>query len=335
MPGRRLFVAFGALFAAPLPACLHISAPPAQTDDNAKSTARATESTPTPQAPKILFAELPRVPGTVFPTRPTNSNPPRDPSVQKPPNPSVNGQSSGTPVSPVAVSPEPGPFPIAQSTLPPEPPLLAAVRAYTENHPDRAIEIIRTLPKQNQDVVLALLPVLARGAGPDLTNDPATVGVLVDQLHSAAARLEPMAALRIEKMAFCKDVTSFGRFVPWPDNQPYKPNAQAKLYLEVRNLGSQMAGDGYVTHVQAAIEVRDAPGRLVEQIDPVDWRRRVPVVRFDKRLDSRSPLHDFHILYEFSVPPAPGVYTITVELRDATGRRTVKTPPAQFCVAGP
>ena len=36
-----------------------------------------------------------------------------------------------------------------------------------------------------------------------------------------------------------------------------------------------------------------------------------------------------------SAPPAPGVYTISAELRDAATGRTVRTPPAQFCVAGP
>jgi hypothetical protein len=29
------------------------------------------------------------------------------------------------------------------------------------------------------------------------------------------------------------------------------------------------------------------------------------------------------------------VYTISAELRDAATGRTVRTPPAQFCVAGP
>ena len=159
--------------------------------------------------------------------------------------------------------------------------------------------------------------------------------MLVDQLYAAAARLEPCAALRIEKISFCKDVSGFGRFVPWPDNQPYKPNAQAQLYLEVRNLGSEPTNDGFMTQVHATVEVRDAYEKLVPQIDPDDWRRRVPVVSFEKRLASRSPLHDFHVLYIFSVPATAGVYTVRVELRDSTGRRRVKTPPVTFCVAGP
>lgn len=325
MPGRRPLVALVALFVVPLPACLHVGAPVAS-DAPPDGSPKVAAATP----PRILFAELPRVPGTVVPTKPTNPDPPAN-TAHKPPNPPKPADA----VRP-ATNTEPGPFPVL--TPPPTPveaPLLGAVRAYTENRPEKAIEIIRTMNPPNQDLVLALLPVLARAVSADLNNDPATVGALVEQLHSAAGRLEPRAALRIEKTAFCKDVSGFGRFVPWPDNQPYRPNAQAQLYLEVRNLGSQPAGDGFVTSVQAAVEVRDAHQKLVEQIDPDDWKRRVPVVKFEKRLGSRSPLHDFHVLYLFSVPAAPGVYTVTVELRDATGRRTVKTPPAQFCVAGP
>ena len=326
MPGRRPLVALVALFVVPLPACLHVGAPVAS-DAPPDGSPKVAAATP----PRILFAELLRVPGTVVPTKPANPDPPANTTAQKPTNPPKSADA----VRPVTNT-EPGPFPVL--TPPPTPveaPLLGAVRAYTEGRPEKAIEIIRTMNPQNQDLVLALLPVLARAVSADLNNDPATVGALVDQLHSAAGRLEPRAALRIEKTAFCKDVSGFGRFVPWPDNQPYRPNAQAQLYLEVRNLGSQPAGDEFVTSVQAAGEVRDAYGKLVEQIDKEDYKRRVPVVKYEKKVSSQSPLHDLHVLYIFSVPAAPGVYTVTVELRDATGRRTVKTPPAQFCVAGP
>lgn len=334
MPGRRPFSAFVALFVVPLPACLHVSAPTPSTTPpaDAKTVARATES---PQPPRLEFAVLPRVPGTVVPKPGATPNPlPPNTTAQKP-NVSPNGPTKpADPLRPPSWN-EPNPFPVIPASVQTEPPLLQAVRAYTEGRPDRAIEIIRTLDKPNQDLILALLPILARGASADLNKDPATAAALVEQLRAATARLEPRAALQIEKVAFCKDVSGFGRFVPWPENAPYRPNAQAQLYLEVKNLGSQAAGDGFVTHVHAAVEVRDAHGKLVEQIDPDDWRRRVPVVKFEKRLPSRSPLHDFHVLYLFSVPPAPGVYTVTVELRDTAGHRVVKTQPAQFCVAGP
>lgn len=322
MPGRRPLLALVALFVVPLPACLHVSAqvePAAVAPD---VPAKVADAAP----PNLIFATLPRVPGTSVPTKQANANPPAV-TTQRPPK-------APEPLR-LAGNAEPHLLPPMQEPVPVEAPLLGAVRAYCEGRPEKAIEIIRTMDPQNQDLILALLPVLARGVSADLANDPATVAALVDQLHSAANRLEPRAALRVEKAAFCKDVSGFGRFVPWPANEAYKPNAQASLYLEVRNLASQPAGDGFVTAVQAAVEVRDAYGKLVEQIDIHDYKRRVPVVKFEKSLPSRSPLHDFHVIYIFSVPAAPGVYTVTVELRDAAGRRTVKAPPVQFCVAGP
>lgn len=324
----RPIVAFVALFAIPLPACLHVQKVPKSPTppDEGKIAARAADGSPTP--PRILFAELPSRPGAVVFTNP---QPKLGPSAtaQKSPNPEPK---TAQPVQPIAT--EPGPFPIVHVASPlPEAPLVAAMREYAAGRPERAIELLRPLDKSNQDAILALLPILNRLATADLANDPVTVAMLVDQLHSVTARLESRAALRIDKVAFCKDVLGFGRFVPWPDNHPYRPNEQARLYLEVRNLVSQPTNDGFVTHVHAAVEIRNANEQLVEQID--HWRRRVPVVKFDKQLPSRTPLHDFHVLYIFPVPATPGVYTITVELRDSTGHRTVKSKPTQFCVAGP
>jgi hypothetical protein len=333
MPGRRLIVA---LLLVTFPACLHVGPPPAAAPDEVKDTKDAKPIAPIePAPPRLEFASLPRVPGTVVLTRPapTPTAAPNQQAINPPLRPG-DPQPIG-PVSPVAHLGEPNAFPVppTQPVGPAlESPLLAAVRAYAENRPERAGELLRTLDKPNQEFVLALLPVLANGAGADL-NNPATAAALVDQLHALGTRLEPRAALRIEKVAFCDDVAGFGRFVPRPPGATYRPNGRAQFYLEVRNLTSEPAGDEFLTYVHATVEVRDAHKELVEQIDPDDYRRRVRVVRYERRLPSRSPLHDFHILYIFSAPPAPGVYTITIELRDPTGRRAVKTAPVEFCVA--
>jgi hypothetical protein len=213
------------------------------------------------------------------------------------------------------------------------------VRAFAAGQADRGIEYLAALDKPNQEFVLAILPALARGAIADLAGDPAGTAVLADQLRTAAARIEPRAALRVEVVTFCRTVSGFGRYDPRPDGEPYRPNDQAQLYVEVRNLVSQPAvgprGETFLTQARAAVEIRDAHGRLVDQPDPDDGRRRIPVVRFEKKLYSRTPIHDFHVLYAFPVPAAPGVYTVSIELRDPTGRRVVKSAPVQFLVAGP
>lgn len=339
MTGRRPLVAFLALFAFSMPACLHISTQTATPITTPEQAAKITDSAKNaktaplpPEPPRMEFAVLPKVPGTKVPTNP--GAPSANSVVKKPPTAPAPPTPLESPVRPLG-SQEPSPLPFTQVSVPAEAPLVAAIRAYSEGRVEKSIEIIRTLDKQNQDLVLALMPILARGASADLANDPATVAALVEQLRSAATRLEPRAALKVEKAFFCNHVEGFGRFSLRPDNQPYRPYEKAQLYLEVGNLGSQPSGNGFATHVQAAVEVRDAHGQVVGQVDKDDVHRRVPVVRFDKRLESHSPLHDFHVLYVFSVPPAPGVYTVSVELRDAAGRRTVTTQPARFCVAGP
>jgi hypothetical protein len=156
----------------------------------------------------------------------------------------------------------------------------------------------------------------------------------VEQLGGTKDRLEQRAALKAEKVTFCSDVAGFGRFTPRPEANPYRPHERVQLYLELRNLGNQTTPEGFLTHVHAAVEIRDANDKVVAQVDPDD-HRRVPVVKFEKRLVTRSPLHDFHVLYIFAAPPAPGVYTVTVQLTDPAGGRTVKAAPAEFRVAGP
>lgn len=190
MPGRRPSLVLLALFVVPLPACIHISATPhppdakgetkadtkADTKPVADAKARPTQP-PAAQTPKMEFAVLPRVPGTVAPLKNT--------TVQKQPDPPAPAAptKAGEPVR-TAHNNEPGPFPFPQPFAPPpDPPLVAAVRAYAEGRPERAIEFLRALDRPNQEFVLSVLPLLARGATADLNRDAVANAVLADQLH--------------------------------------------------------------------------------------------------------------------------------------------------------
>lgn len=305
-----------------LPACISI-----QADAVPVVPAEEPKASHAQQVRRTEFAALPSRPGIVIHPNQTKELP-ADPPV---PPPDAN----------VMVATEPGTFPVGpvRSAVPAEPPLLAALRAHAEGRPDKAIEVLQGLEKPNQELVLALLPVLAHGATGDLVGDPAGVAALVDQLRTVAARLEPRAALRIENVRFCRRVDGFGQYDPWPEGQPYRPYDRAQLYLEVRNLTSQPMpgpnGETHLTHAVARVEIRDAHGKRVPQPNRMDGRRWVETVQYETRRLSRGPLHDFHLLYPFEVPKVPGVYEITVELHDPVSRRTVKTKPIRFDVAGP
>ena len=249
-----------------------------------------------------------------------------------PPPPDSNVQVAGDPSAPHSLPP-------MQSQLLPEPPLLGIVRAHLEGRTEKALELIKKLEPTNQELVLALLPVLVRAATADLAADPTATALLADQLRVAAERLAPRAALIVENVSLCRKFSGFASYEPWPEGQPYRPNDQAFLYLEVRNLVSQPAmgprGETHLTYARATVEVRDSYGHLVDQPDRDNWQRRVPVVRFEDKKYTRGPIQDYYILYGFAVPMTPGVYTVTVELRDPAGRRSVKTTPIRFDVAGP
>jgi hypothetical protein len=331
-----------------LPACISISAGPKPLTPaevaariTAEGAARATERVHTTGSD---FAIYPSRPGEVLPTHPV----PKDiTTVQKPKQPSVP---SGPVVPPSPVAPaggpgstdpsNPGVFPLAaMRSLPHEPPLLAAVRAHLDGKPERAFESIASLDRNNQEVILALLPVLTRGATANLAGDPLGAAILVDQLRVAASRLEPFAALRVEAAVFCDEINGFARYKPSPINRPFAPKELATLYLEVRNLVSQPhagpKGETYLTMAHVRAVVKDAYGNSVDLPHPKEYRRKVKVVEYDDNRYTRAPIQEFHMIFVFPVPTNPGVYTVQLELTDAAGRRSVKTPPVEFRVAGP
>ncbi len=320
----RLLVVLALGFA---PGCLHV---------------QSTTTTEVPKAPAPRGGDFASLrPGEAIPTRPVETK-----SVAEKPAPKT--EPAPDPIAPpppdrvleVVKAAEPGQFPLTLSQPVPDPPLLAAMRAYVENRPDDAIRHLEKLDRPNQEFALAVMPVLARGAAINhAAPDPQEAAHLADQLNAAAVRLEAKAALRVEKVAFCKKISGFGRYDPWPTAQPYRPGDLAQLYVEVRNLGSTSeagkGGEAYVSRAVVSLEVRDAKGTVVEQTDPADYRQRVPVVRFPHDEPSRSPIRDYFQPYRINIPSKPGVYTVTVEVRDPASGRTARSQPAEFRVAGP
>ena len=309
-----------------LPACLHIDATTSSTP--ADSAIKATSTQTSDSIRKTQFAELISRPGTVLSMK-SNKDATTLPPIESEPNDLKPASGEPSPIPETVTPTVPKPLP--------EPPLWKAVRAYAEGNPEKAIELLAPLDKTNQELVLALLPVLASGLGMDITSDPAAAAILADQLRSAASRIEPRAALRLETVALCEAVDGFGRYVPCAKGKSHSPGKQAHLYIEVRNLVSQATvgprGESYLTHARATAEIRDAYQKLVDQ--PMPDGRLVPVVQTEKKLFTRTPVHDFHMLYEFPVPAQPGVYTVTIKIQDPAGRRSVKTDPIEFRVSAP
>jgi hypothetical protein len=230
---------------------------------------------------------------------------------------------------------DPGPFPVLPAPTA-DPPLLAAVRAYVENRPEEAIKHLEKLDRPNQEFALAVLPALARGAAMNhAAPDPQEAGIVAEQLTAAAAKLEAKAPLRIEKVVFCKSLDGFGRYEPWPETRPYRPGDLAVLYVEVRHLAGVPTKDGIRVRADVSLQVRDSGQKLVEQMDPDNPKRRVTAVAWAHDHVFRSPPRDYHLPYRLVVPATPGVYTITVEVREPGTGRVARSQPTQFLIAGP
>jgi len=323
MAARRVLPLLVATIAlGPIPACVTVSS----TVPEAVLPAVAPSQRPSD------FASFPKRPGEFVAKNP-------EPTTPQPAEP-IEHETTPVSVPVVDENVSPAALPPIGIPSPAEPPLLAALRATLENRPDDAIKQLATLDRANQDYVLAMLPLLVRVSRMDFHSvSPDEAAVIAEQFHGLAGRWDAKAALKVEKVAFCKKVTGFGRFEPWTEGQPYKPNDLAVLYVELKNVGCEPAagpaGEAYVCRAVVSLEVRDANGKLVEQTDPLDWRRRVPVARFEHVDHTRSALRDYSRNYRISVPSQPGVYTVTVEVKDMSGKRSARSHAVEFRVAGP
>lgn len=169
-------------------ACLHIS-----------GTVTPTETVEPKHPTTGEFASFPKRPGDVVRTNPGAN------TLASKPAPDVEPVAAIPPVAdPEIVTASDPAAPSIAIPAATDPTLVAALRAYIENRPDDAIKLLQSLERSSQDYALALLPVLVRGTQLNMANaKPEDVAMLVEQLHGIAARLEPKAALKVEKVVFC------------------------------------------------------------------------------------------------------------------------------------
>ncbi|MBA2225581.1 MAG: hypothetical protein WHU94_10280 [Thermogemmata sp.] len=332
-------------------------APPALDEGDKKGRVKSPpEGPPAPPLAVTDFASYPSRPGEVVRRAEGNAGPLAGPSSSETPSAADRldrGETKHSPPGPIGGErPTEGgrerfenwtvwPVSSAAAALSPgpDPPLLAAVRAHVEGKPERALDALAMLEAENQDFVLALLPILSSGAATRWREDAQAAAELVGQLQALTDRLEKYAALRLGTVAFCHPVHGYRRYELWPANTPYRPGDLAQLYIEVRNIGGQPSrgprGESWLIQVQASVVIRDAHGQPVSMPDPSDRRRRVPVMRFEENRYTRGPVRDYYLLCAFPVPEQPGVYTATVEVSDAAGRRSGPSAAVEFRVAGP
>lgn len=329
MPARRTaLLALSAAGLLALPACLmptvHVSDP----------------SPPGPRTPKPAgdrFAESITAPGQRVAL---NDAPPAAPAP-------VVTAARGGPVEPPGAVPAPPPPPAgdgaqhagAVNVLSPEPsafrppaadpPVLDALRRHLENRAD-ADDPLRGLPRPNQELLGCLLPLVSAATSADLSGrNPAQAAVVAKQLTAVAEVAADAAPLVVRKAVFVERVRQYGDYDPVPPEHRFLPGGGlAMLYVEIDNVPSvptprPTGGPGYLTLLSASLQVRDAAGAAVEQLAP-QQHKPVSALRYELKDHPRSPIRDFYVPFQFGLPPKPGRYTVTIEVRDPATGRTVR-----------
>ncbi|HEX5269513.1 MAG TPA: hypothetical protein VFW33_03450 [Gemmataceae bacterium] len=266
--------------------------------------------------------------------RPAPANPVRPAAHQKPaaddPPPPKKEETPAPlpPLSPAAATP-PGTARPAASIAPApqerrkpaaDEPLVVALRAYLQKRPADALDALRRYEKANQDMLLVALPFAARLTEGDIDKvSPREAAELADLMQGVEERLRQRAALRVEKMLFCRQIDDFGEYVPreavngmatFEGGAGDQPGETIRVYVELRNVSSRQRGDSYETRLTGGVELLDFDGRSVYLYDFKPEQHR-----------GQSPRHDFFVNCYFSVPRniPPGRYTLRVEVRDITG----------------
>lgn len=218
------------------------------------------------------------------------------------------------PTEPVAVAVLPDPPPAAP-VVPDDPPLVVALRYCHEKRINDALDALKSFDPINQEALLTLLPITVRMSEGSLDRgDPEEIAIILEQLQSLITTLQPRAALRMEKLSFCKFARKFGVFEAIEGKPSFRAGDIVDLYAELRNISCEKhqsrMGD-FRIRTSSTLEIREAGGNS-------GWRKEVPKIEF-----SRTVQHDFYHHYRFELPDlTPGPYLLSVEVADLpTGRK--------------
>ena len=227
---------------------------------------------------------------------------------------------------------EPKDLPLVAAAPPiPEAPLVGILRAYVEGHPEAAMPLIQKLGKPNQELVLQLVPALVKASQINPAQaDPKELAMVAEQFAGAASLLSKRAPMTIEKAVFCRSVTNFGRYDPFPENPVLKPGTLNTIYFEFGNVPSEPANrsglEGYLTKLSCSYRVCDSGGSALE----IKTRHgEVKLEPIETKLDfTQSPLRDYFLQLNFTAPSKPGAYTVYFKVKDLdNGREVVRTLP--------
>jgi hypothetical protein len=209
-----------------------------------------------------------------------------------------------------------------------EPALVMVLRAYLDRRPDEALELLKQYDQPNQDLLLCLLPMVVRLTEGSLRQaDPHELEVMVEQLQGVLTPLRPRAALKIDRLCFCRPTE---RGVESLDaGHPQHPGELVYLCVKPRNFttvplrpdGKPADGPGcaacYTVPLVSTLAIETADGRRL------GWQQ---VVKQDRPLPTPPLPHDHVQFLQFTLPDdlPPGSYQLLLELVDPPTQRVAR-----------
>lgn len=133
----------------------------------------------------------------------------------------------------------------------------------------------------------------------------------VDAHRRATLSLSALATLKVNNLAFCTEVDSFGVVKTFPSYR-FRAEDQVLLYCELENFVSRNTGEGFETCLQGSYEIVDASGRrVVDQLLPEDTDQ------------CQNRRRDFYIAYRLNMPRdiEPGQYQMRLVIEDIHGKK--------------
>jgi hypothetical protein len=248
----------------------------------------------------------------------------------------LNPVESRHPVVPIEDDPPADSIPTVKplpDTLPPldtEPmtPLVFAIRAFQDNHPDKAVEHLKEYDKANQELLLQLIPAVVQASKANLGKpDADEATALAKQFEAAAATVLKRTGFGIRKAVVCLAVDGFGVYTPVTDPTSLRRGSLYSVYLELDNVPClpDVRADGmkgFLTRLECEMRVTDEFGQTVE-IQDVKTKTVGPKSTTSKSEFTRSPVRDYFLPAVLQTPTRPGAYTVTFEIRDPRTSRSV------------
>lgn len=292
-----------------IPACANL-------DHRERTVSQAPETKPpqTPASPPIEPARLAFADAPASQAAPLPPQTPRHANLIPPV--AAPGESAVVQTSAVEASTQARATPSAELHVKPaeDPPLVSALRCYMNRRPAEAIAWLEHYDPKAQELLLALLPLVAQLAQPQRKpQDPHEMATLVSQIDGVTASLRTRADLIIDKMFFCWRIDRFGVYRVLPEDHVFHPGDRVQMYVELQNYTNERRGKLYSIRLASTLEIHKFDGELV-------WRQGIH--DGDRPDLSQTERHDFFSNYTFTVPNIPrGLYTLRLQVKDIPTNR--------------